>query len=901
MPVASAAGTFAIGIGPGYFRDEASGDRLWWDGQDIWLAPGSEDIFAVARGTVRFLPAGQRPEIPPPIDESSSTNDVLPCVGDALVLELWPTVHAALEQLMPDDAFSPTYIVYQNVDRDDAVTRMREIIMADPDAHRAFFQEDAEATIDDATLDTRVRAWLRDHWLEGESPGVLVDPTNDAVRIGRAIAPPAPPDELPDDARAETPVPSGAAGWSRLTLKALTEDGKPANALFWLHLVARVESDEWAERPRASDDDAFVTACLRAVEDLRTIRITHQLDADWEISMPPRADMPPALGSLRLHLHQATDTRRLLALIDPTTTTGGHWRMQGPVDESTPYEWEFDGADLYAQLGGVSPPAVRFGEHDVPERGLATRRWFDFGSGPRFILGMNLPTLRRKNGHDLAPNDIRRTMTGDAGYGRAWLTTPGEETARKAAIESDLDNMRAMGIRALRVWVFEQLEGLRFGFTNPALRFGGQTLLEEVVQRFRRVVDGRPYTAVNAADIQTEFTAWAGLPDGLRAVPIADGGADHPTRIVIENAQWLSNAAGARGMRILWCFFAHYGEGNLHLHWDQWFARPEVAADELPVDAWVQRAVFANADLRSSVIEHAVRPFIAAVEDRAACPVEPLGYEIINEADIPWHGCIHGWSTDIDNYGNASYLLSDTEAHAFLSAVATEVRARAPARRLLTVSQQGTYYGLPPTTGGGRLSEEDEINYHLAQTAAERTRLAQRRRAGVTEYMDGVRTELRLFDPLRSQLSCNAISKYFRAPPEYGSWYWRRSSYLPDLRNTALDSLLGGARMIISEAGGTSDMPDLHRESDCDTHALMAREIPRRAMRRGFAGVFLWQYGNPERTTDATDPHAYVERAAQSPRHNHASPLFAGARPAANQIAAFSATYDRFLLPRARP
>lgn len=333
----------------------------------------------------------------------------------------------------------------------------------------------------------------------------------------------------------------------------------------------------------------------------------------------------------------------------------------------------------------------------------ARRHWIDVdGAGPRFILGVNMETCRRRNGHDLAPNDIGYSYPRgqlSQSYPDAWMDLTGRAAPNRELLRQDLATIAGLGVSAIRVFVSEQMEGIRFDVTTSAT--AGPPLARETgwlrsplaemraradlgVEEHLLTVRMPPSSGSMPFDVlhvcsRPEYDEirrrWGGVRiQGVDEVPRDD----HPTDVLLRNAAELQAVAGQMGLRVLWVLWLHYGE-SLDVGWPEviHFARtrpdrgrgwrvPTIASsnaewcrhlmrepDEgserargpvlgrLPIEAWMYRDVIAERETRRSFLRHFVDPFVRAMEQAEG---EPLGYEVMNEPDIVWDDSRHLWT-----------------------------------------------------------------------------------------------------------------------------------------------------------------------------------------------------------------------------------------------------------------
>jgi len=858
---------FALGAEPGHHTGADTTEPPWyWDGQDIWVPPGNAMLFAALRGTLSFVPSGT-----PYFEWDSAITErygtPLPAIGDALLLQVWPADYVKLQELMPPGAQIPKHVLYQNVDREIALQRAEALIVDQPEYvehYRKVFAIDTdEGAIADSVLRERARRWLRDEWLQHRGMGILVAAGD---HIGDAACPPtAPVPGLPADVRVEHGAPSGAdaATWRRLTLKVAT-DAFVYDPAFFYYIVANLDHPEWTSRPPSeTGSDRLPSQWTRAIAERRVIKVTHQLNPAWEYGQPPEPEMPLARPELVLRLKQRSETQTTVALFDPFEEL---WRAQASLQEEAGYEWGFEDAPLYAQL---DPGFIYFDPaFPDPEVGVRTNYWFDFDGHHRFILGVNMASCRKRSGHDLAANFFQPTWD-------VWI----EQTGSAAALANDFRNIAAAGFSTVRVWAFEQMEGLDFEFeTDYQTAVTTANASPPPTFPLKRVTyRGEPFYACSEAEFGDLTRHWS-----LRVI------SGRRIAQLMRNAEAVQRAAQAQGLRVLWTLWTHYGESILGLDGNFWNDFIQVAhavpdppsSGRLPLQAWLYRALMVDPAFRGSYIENAVHPLIQILQSVGR--EYALGYEIMNEANLHW----------ADSGTGHVGAIGGTPAASLIGAPIWIEGART-----------GRLFRTIPTNwplSGDQIQEFANVCLTEIWTDA----LDKIALSGVTNsaLMDH---QMELFwDPStirrRVELSASAITRY--VPRNR----WRQTPSLPS--PTVPYLRYHHDRCLFVEAG---EDPSTSVGFDCHRHYDLVREIIGQCFSKGYAGVFLWEYGDPERGMGTRPPPAYRAQNALTEAqplpaapHNHPTSVrFTGAapRPAVDAVREFVASQEQFVLPLLPP
>jgi hypothetical protein len=850
-----------LGTSLGYTTPEG-GTPLYWDGQDVWLPPSSATLLAALRGTLSFIPSESAIfEWEPAVTERLGTP--LPALGDTLLLQIWPSDYVKLRELLPEGSPVPKYVVYQNVDRDAAVRRAEALIVDNPEHiehYRKIFATEADADpISNEVLRERARAWIRDEWLQHRGVGILVAAGDD---IGEAARVPTVSSEsLPSDVQVDHAVPAGAdaATWRRLTLKVATETFLYDPA-FWHYLVASVENTEWTTRPMA-DSEGLVGQWVRAVRERRALKVTHQLNPDWSHEQPPEPEMPPASPDLVVHLKRTTERQPTIALFDPFTLPAELWRAQGQTEEGVEYEWGFEGGLHYVQFDVPDiflwDPAFPY-----PDVGVRTNAWFPFDGQHRFILGLNMATCRKANGHDLAANFFLPASWG------VWI----EGAGNLAKLDNDFANIAAAGFTCVRMWAFESMEGLDFGFEAEYAAAIAQADTLDPMHPLKRVLyNGEQFYACTHAEFVQLTVGW-----NLRVVSgprIAQ---------LIRNAEEVQRRAQRHGLRVLWTLWTHYGEAMLGLDGNFWNDFMQIAAlaplpttnGRMPLDAWLYRELMVDPSFLSSYAMHAVQPLVRALE--RVGPRNVLGYEVMNEANLHWDNSGLGHVIALSGIPDPA----DIGRRIYINGTAT-------GRNFRSMS-----------TGWPLTREQIHAFVNLNLTAISTEAPEKITLSGVTNGDLSLHQTTLFWDPVdpiwRVTLSATAFTRYASLT---GANSWRTTYTLathPWLSRHNGRCLFVEAGEDFTRAGGY----------DCDRNAAYVREILRKCYRRGYAGVFLWEYADPERGAAGNnfrDQNAFTEyEPSPGAPHNHTSTVsFVGASPrvSADVVHAFSTSQGRLIVP----
>jgi hypothetical protein len=274
---------------------------------------------------------------------------------------------------------------------------------------------------------------------------------------------------------------------------------------------------------------------------------------------------------------------------------------------------------------------------------------------------------------------------------------------------------------------------------------------------------------------------------------------------------------------------------------------------------------------------------------------ETLGYEIMNEPDIVWDGCHHSWTMGIGGTANqpTHWKLSTEIIRTFVRECAKGIR------EVLSEVNKG-----------------NKLVLCGIQTSSDRSN---------RNYRNFVSHEMGLLRPDNNNpplsLSGSAITLYA------AKQNWQRDSFtgrsssdtedklneprpfkVQDSRNNFLN--MHNGKCIMSEAGGGT------RNYNCSEHAQTVSTILLESMKRGYAGVFIWHYNDPERENLNDDPerenldesNALTESGVyrgpgishfQAHNSNHTTHrrVFSEGRPATVTFRSFSEQYGNYIIP----
>lgn len=247
---------------------------------------------------------------------------------------------------LPAGAPIPKEVIYQNVDKDYAIAQAITLITGSPKTYKPFFTRKADnGAISDDVFRSRVTTWVSDRWANGQGMGILVQP---GIAISQATTVPDPPLEgFPSEVIVDHFVPDGVDGWSRLTMKVITEAGVYFNPCFLFYVVANTPDDEWTTRPIGRGAAGrFVDQCCSQTESLPLLKVVTDLDVDIEYDEEPQ-ELPPCLPDATMHLSRADHVRSVPAFFDMfDRPTDGLWRVNSllPAGE---YDVSADDHALY--------------------------------------------------------------------------------------------------------------------------------------------------------------------------------------------------------------------------------------------------------------------------------------------------------------------------------------------------------------------------------------------------------------------------------------------------------------------------------------------------------------------------------------------------------------------------
>lgn len=857
----------------------------YWDGQDIWLNPNDDDdvLYAVFGGTLRFFPSGRELPLNSSEDEYgdgvSATLPCYPAIGDTLLLDLWPEVIVDLGKLLPEGAPIPRTVVYQNIDRPSAILEAKRLVRETP-GHEEMFRTTAEGDL--TNLDTAINAWVENDWVNGRGVGIH---TSAGTVIGRAATVAAVhPSDFPSFP-VEYPAPTGAnpITWRRLTFKVFASDGFFYNPAFLFYLIEYVNNSDWVTRPQATTS-ALVERFLSQVNQLPVVRVSLNLGEASE------DDMSSAPKNVRLEYMKEGAARGVTVLFDHNPHLDNLWRSQSDLFAGN-YQLNCFGPQFLAGCNGSTTPESRSigvqADPPVPTDNvnLEPETWMKFDENgnwrpstgsPRFVLGVNMEAFRRRIFHDLADNEILGLP--------AALDYP-TTGAQVENLRKDLANIAALGVRVIRVWVFERFEGLRFHFTTPGLSSAGRSLLQEE----KHQVDTSPSLTNHAGDLRRitvgeehlyvcTYDEWK-LPGGLssRLAPpdpqdwVVPAAASPTFQQLIRNALLLQSVAVENGLSVLWTLWTHFAEAG---------AFPRAGERRTRIESWIYRDSMTV--YRESLIRNAFQEFMNRTSDNPGV----FGYEIMNEADIVWNEVGHSW---------AQNLRVPSEWHLSLDEIRTFIADSiyvVPAGKPVFTSVLGT---VPDCTMNETrvIAPGGTPNIHLSAS-------------GLTRYATAGHWTARYRPPRssaeRSKLkrsTCEDIQLDGRSPAERkGTHNVPSFLFLQEHHNSCL----------FLEAGS-----GFSGSYDCDEHYRTIQAALHNAYSAGYAGIFIWHYNDPSRrdNTYRKDNNSLTEnsRITQNHFNNHLNRypglrdldnVFQGAkpRPACLAIKEFADQHEGELIPR---
>ena len=487
---------------------------------------------------------------------------------------------------------------------------------------------------------------------------------------------------------------------------------------------------------------------------------------------------------------------------------------------------------------------------ETPRLDLWTARWLPDRRGHRrFLLGVNYEALRRQNGHDLAPNDFL------PGADHAWV----DEEGHLAAMEQDLDRIAAMGVNTIRVWLGEQMEGLRAHLPQEALglcrapwdELERDAGLEHMVRLVQVTPpEGRWHAVTTRHEFERLAARWGGST-AFRIDPMNPVFAR-----LCMNALALQRAAHLRGLQVVWTLWTHYqGAYPLgpSLVWEAFLADGQ---GRLPVDAWIRR--WFMVECLDAYLEGFVAPLVRALAEDPESGDAVLAIDVMNEPNNNWRGSRDRLARLFSAHTSSrEWLLSTREVTTFLKRSADTVRRVAPHVPVVT-----------PIA--------------LAHDAAH---------------------ELQLADALAEEgapLTATTVTRYAKE----GDW-----ASLPHLGGESPDAA-GYLRFAQRRTRAALLLEAGQRNLDAydgEVQRRVVEEAVTAALTKGWAGIFLWHFGSPTRgdteesATRPEDQLMLIEGLAKDgvPLHRYAGldalsdserdRPFRGHRPAARWIMEMSA------------
>ena len=576
----------------------------------------------------------------------------------------------------------------------------------------------------------------------------------------------------------------------------------------------------------------------------------------------------------------------------------------------------------------------------------------------RFILGINMETCRRKHFHDLSGNDFLYQYRQRAGsqFEEVYLTYPHTEAwlnHNEDKLRKDFENIQSMGVNSVRIWVFEYFEGLRFTFTEvgTAETGTGSALLEERMRadrgnnlhlHTRLFPDSSNREVPLSAETihvcnQREFgdivRGWErrGLEFGI--LPPSN-----PLfRTLIDNARIIQNIARNNNIKILWTPWTHYGEtkprigksdliyfsddkvelapkrkvdreGNLNVQeWANYYNEqrkfnPPSTMGRLPIEAWIYKNLVSDRTTRNSYIQNALVPFIEEMERSSRGTT--LGYDIMNEPDVVWDNSVHEWTTHIKGESIPSHALM-TESEKKLVWVTN--RPTGPGFSI----HRGRVYDEndPAQLPTGWKMTRNEIRIFLSECQEQINQILENVYGrnndkliltGVLGTYDEVTfNEMELVKrnftgSPNLNLSASAMTRYSIA----NRW---SMNFLEG--NTNQDGHRIGVHSVNTTPWLQSqnnaclflEAGDSARSRNRTAQLDAVEELLHSALMNGYAGVFVWNYGNPDRESYG-DQNALSEHFGSTEGFEFRPGSRERARPAVQSIKDFQRKFRRLIL-----
>lgn len=937
----------------GYNIGDVDTERtFYWDGNDYWI-DSQHKLKAIFKGTLKFYPKGVN--IHPNFDSKDYYPTPINLQEDSLVLDIWPRDYLKLNEILPEGSPIPKSIVFQNVDKSHCIIAAKNIIDGNKDYYRHIFKEENENVLpNDETLSIRINTWLNNSWAIGEGNGVLVDYGNEIGQLssGRPT--------YTQNHTNNTIVPEGANDKSCLTLKVATIEGIYFNPSFLIYLLTQLENDQF----NIIENNGFTRNAITEVLALPKIRVFYHTKADIAVPENVPDDAVSAYPDKEVWIQNDTIQSKIPALYDhfALESKTGYWRMQGFPPPGNfmincsasflfrrPNEEFLEYSGLHVRIvRNESVVSLQIQEPDPWGFINVSNRWLQFGDEHKFVLGVNMESLRQQHYHDLSGNTLFVSKNPTSGQ---YSITPGYETGwidsevNRQKLREDFRTLKILGVSCVRIWVFEYLEGIDFNFNdylNAERKKSDDNqsayLRTRVFPRLDK--DGNPITPpkiVHACDkIQFEDLLVSfknrltqeGKDNGrLKTSFYSTNG----IRQSIESAKFILDQAEANGLKILWTLFTHFGEGfsislgqlvkystfiyysrdvnsqlpndatdcvpslmgdhrDWHRLWDDFYKNNTFRNDNyyggrLPIEAWLYRAVLVDEDLRSSLMTNVVDPFVQECVQYK--PNNIFGFELMNESDIIWDETKQSWQTGIKGgvlnyktiekpgnfleYGNSNrddnlidiltnWKLSETEIRHFLSECVNTIRRHWSGCVTSSVMGQNDHMVFKSL----ELLRPESDNLILDFSSISRYALA----LNWESYFDG-------------QIDLDNDHTFY---PHRVTDFERNRRVINSFTR------IHNSKIMFSEAGDMQLPPGRPFEQrDAVSKALKA------AIRLGYAGIFMWHYNDPDRSSES-DENNPLTLFREDSNGSVIPPSSIPLRPAALEIRDFVDVYQGILL-----
>lgn len=858
---------------------EVAENHFYWEGNDLWI-PQETDLNAIFKGTLKYYPNGSN--LHPDFEDQDYYPTPTNVIGDALVLTIWPQDYLKLNEILPEGSPVPKTVVYQNVDRTACLEASLSLIMANKVYYKQIFKRESENEISDEVLEDRVQLWLNNAWILGEGNGILV---SSGAIIGK-VATTSPPSSGGTDNN--NIVPDGSGEMRRFTVKYSNDKNYYCNPSFLFYLLSNYTNNQLVCNWTAGD--AFIENCNVEIQALPKIRIFYHTNAEQDTpdGIPENAVF--AYPDTEVWLSNESISSKIPGFFDfHASESESYWRIQGwpPVGiyqiqtvptfqvgplTSPPYTYHTLTITIGSDGRFNAQPTDPTGFVDIRER------WLRFGSEHKYVLGVNMETLRRQHFHDLSGNAllVRKNSTGAYEriytFSNAWLTT------NATLLEEDFNALQGLGVTSVRIWAFELLEGIEFNFlplldAHRSVVDGGS--IDNLTSRI--FPDGRVIHACTQTEFLNLLNRWRGALTTLSANFISSAG-----RTIINNALRVMEIAERKNIKIFWTLFTHYGEalnigaeltyptliyychdrmdssGTIiqppsitasNLDWLIYYSNDLDFLTEarLPIEAWIYKFMITDSEIRRSVMDQIVIPFIRDIITPHSQNI--MGFEIMNESDIIWEDTSQSWAHRIKG-GLIERNIIELDA-------SNRLRYQVSGRNQRTT----TTIELQNILTNWKLSRSEIRTFIIDCQQAIRA-------AGwsgcITSSVMGQNdhytfNELDLLKPQSDSLNltCSAISRYsetskwmgyFNIHPNPSEW----RSYRPH-RVSKLDTpsrhtpLIHNHKLLFSEAG---DYQYIHNISN---QQMAVREALKAGIRLGYAGMFIWHYNNPARSTEDSE------------------------------------------------